>query len=70
MNANEVYKHYGIEKDMVAVKSKEINGVDFLIGKEADIKELTADMAGFGIERSQKVNIELHLHATKESALQ
>lgn len=44
MDAHGVYRHYGIEKDLKAVKSKEIDGMDFLIGKETDIKELTADV--------------------------
>ena len=38
--------------------SGEYKKVDFLIGKEEDIKELTNNMAGFGIEESQTVIIE------------
>ena len=53
-----VYEHYGVESDRRFVESGEISGIDFLIGKEADIKELTADMAGFGTAQSQKVIIE------------
>lgn len=58
MNAYEVYRHYGIETDLEAVGNKQIDGVDFLVGEETEIKKLTADMAGFGTGRSQKVIIE------------
>lgn len=58
MNAVEVYKHYGIKEDYKAVASGESKGVDFLVGKKEDIEKLTANMAGFGTEQSQRVTIE------------
>lgn len=54
----EIYQHYGIESDKKSVKDGTLKSVDFLIGNEADIGELTHDMAGFGTEQSQKVIIE------------
>lgn len=58
IDINEVYKHYGMEKDLEAVKNKEIEGVDFLVGREEDLEKLTADMAGFGTKKSQRVIID------------
>ncbi len=58
IDAHEVYKHYGMEKDLEAVKNKEIEGVDFLVGREEELETLTANMAGFGMEKSQRVIIE------------
>ena len=46
IDAHEVYKHYGMEKDLEAVKNKEIEGVDFLVGREEELETLTANMAG------------------------
>lgn len=57
-NNMEIYRHYGMEEDKKAVAAGEIKGVDFVIGKEADIEELTRNMAGFGTEQSQRVTIE------------
>lgn len=54
----EIYKHYGLDKDAEAVETGDAEKVDFLIGKESDITELTGNMAGFGIEQSQTVTIE------------
>lgn len=58
MDAVEVYKHYGMEEDYKAIESGESEGVDFMVGKKEDIEKLTADMAGFGTEQSQRVIIE------------
>lgn len=58
IDANRIYQHYGKEKDLKAIKSGEIKSVDFLIGTEEDLKELTADMAGFGTKQSQRVIID------------
>ena len=55
---NSIYEHYGAEEDREAVRKGEIQRVDFLIGKEEDIKELTANMAGFGTDRSQRIIID------------
>lgn len=54
----EIYEHYGLDKDMEAVKKGEAENVDFLIGKESDLAELTGNMAGFGTDQSQTVTIE------------
>lgn len=54
----EIYKHYGLDKDAEAVEKGDTEKVDFLIGKESDIAELTGNMAGFGIDQSQTVTIE------------
>lgn len=51
----EVWKHYGFERDKKSAEDGKI--VDFKIGKEEDIKDLTADMAGFGTDQSQEVTI-------------
>lgn len=55
---DEIYRHYGMEKDKEAVKDGKIKEIDFLIGKEEDIGFLTNGMAGFGMEQSQRVIIE------------
>lgn len=54
----EIYDHYGRQQDYEKVKAGEYSRVDFLEGKEEDIRELTADMAGFGCCQSQRVIIE------------
>lgn len=54
----EIYDHYGRQQDYEKVKAGEYSRVDFLEGKEEDIRELTADMAGFGCNQSQRVIIE------------
>lgn len=58
MNTDKIYQHYDKKKDLEAVKNKKIENIDFFIGKEEDLKELTADMAGFGTEQSQRVVID------------
>ena len=54
----EVYQHYGLEQDKKDVESGKLTGVDFLVGREEDIAKLTRNMAGFGMEKSQRVTIE------------
>ena len=54
----EIYQHYGIDQDKKTIQEGRLERIDFLIGKEEDIQDLTHDMAGFGTERSQKVIIE------------
>ena len=58
INTDKIYQHYGKEKDLEAIKNGETEGVDFLIGKEENLKGLTADMAGFGTGQSQRVIID------------
>lgn len=58
INTDKIYQHYDKEKDLKAIKNGETEGVDFLIGKEENLKELTADMAGFGAGQSQRVIID------------
>lgn len=58
INTDKIYQHYGKEKDLESIKNGEIEGVDFLIGKEENLKGLTADMAGFGTGQSQRVIID------------
>ena len=58
MDAIKIYEHYGCQEDKKKVESGEYDSVDFLIGKEEDVKELTANMAGFGTKESQMVIIE------------
>lgn len=53
-----IYEHYGAAKDYEAVKQGNYKSVDFLIGREEDIKELTADMSGFGTDSSQRIIID------------
>ena len=57
-NSIDIYRHYGIEEDKKSVEDKKVKSIDFLIGKEEDIKDLTCNMAGFGTNQSQKVIIE------------
>ena len=53
-----VYEHYGASEDMERIKSGEYKSVGLMIGREADLKELTANMAGFGTGKSQRVIID------------
>ena len=54
----DILRHYGIEEDKRSVEDKKVKSVDFLIGKESDIKAMTCNMADFGTDRSQRVIIE------------
>lgn len=54
----EVYSHYGLKRDEAAIKRGEIESIDFYIGRECDLPELTNNMAGFGTDQSQTVIIE------------
>ncbi len=58
INVYEVFKHYGGDEYKSLINKGEIDGMDFLIGKIGDINKLTAGMAGFGAERSQRVIID------------
>lgn len=58
MTPLEIYRHYGYRQDNEKVESGKYPSVDFNIYREANIKEVTANMAGFGIEQSQMVIIE------------
>ena len=53
-----IYEHYGASEDVKHIKNGEYKSVDFLVGREADLKELTANMAGFGTGKSQRVIID------------
>ena len=53
-----VYEHYGASEDVERIKSGEYKSVDFMIGREADLEKLTANMAGFGTGKSQRVIID------------
>lgn len=53
-----VYEHYGAAEDCKRIKSGEYGSIDFFIGREEELKELTADMAGFGTGKSQRVIID------------
>lgn len=58
MDALEIYRHYGYQHDEEKIEAGELSSIDFNIYREADIKEVTANMVGFGIEQSQTVIIE------------
>lgn len=53
-----IYEHYGASEDVKRIKSGEYKSVDFMIGREADLKKLTANMTGFGTGKSQRVIID------------
>ena len=55
MDAVKIYEHYGCQEDKKKVESGEYDSVDFLIGKEEDIKDMTSNMAVFVTEESQMV---------------
>ena len=55
---NSVYEHYGAKFDREEIEKGKISAVDFLIGKEDDLQEITANMAGFGTNQSQRVIID------------
>ena len=53
-----ICEHYDAFEDVKCIKSGEYKSVDFMIGREADLKKLTANMAGFGTGKSQRVIID------------
>lgn len=54
---NETVLHYCTKQEMAEIAGR-YGGLDWLIGAEKDIKNLTADMAGFKSEKSQRVIID------------
>ncbi len=54
---NETVLHYCTKQEMAEIAER-YGGLDWLIGAEKDIKNLTADMAGFKSEKSQRVIID------------
>ena len=54
---DETVLHYCTKQEMVELFYR-YKGLDWKIGNECDIKELTSDMAGFGTEQSQRVIID------------
>lgn len=54
---NETVLHYCTKQEMAEIAGR-YGGLDWLIGAEKDIKSLTADMAGFKSEKSQRVIID------------
>lgn len=49
--------HYCTKQEMEGLFYR-YGGLDWKIGNECNIKELTANMAGFGIEQSQRIIID------------
>lgn len=54
---DETVLHYCTKQEMAEIAGR-YGGLDWLIGAEKDIKNLTADMAGFKSEKSQRVIID------------
>lgn len=54
----QIEHHYGLMDHISEIKSGKINGVDFMIGAEEEIEELTANLAGFGCDKSKRIIIE------------
>lgn len=54
---DETVLHYCTKQEMAEIAGR-YGGLDWLIGAEKDIKSLTADMAGFKSEKSQRVIID------------
>lgn len=57
-NTTEIYEHYGAAGDYERIKSGEYAAVDFHIVREEDLREATANMAGFGTAKSQRIIID------------
>lgn len=57
-DTTKVYEHYGVAEDYERIKSGEYEAVDFFISREEKLKEATANMAGFGTAKSQRVIID------------
>lgn len=53
-----VYGHYGLTGDYERIKSGKLGAIDIHIVREDELRELTADMAGFGMARSQRIIID------------
>lgn len=56
---DETVLHYCKKEDM-ANAVEEHGGMDWAVGDERNIREVTADMAGFGIKESQRIIIDYH----------
>lgn len=54
---DETFLHYCTKEEMADAFEKH-GGMDWKVGDEGDIRELTADMAGFHTEKSQRVIID------------
>lgn len=54
---DETVLHYCTKQEMEELFCR-YGGLDWKVGNECDIKKLTADMAGFGIEQSQRIIID------------
>ena len=54
---DETVLHYCTKQEMAEIAGK-YGGLDWLVGAEGDIKNLTADMAGFKSKKSQRVIID------------
>lgn len=54
---DEVLRHFSAHEEILG-DTKNCGGVDFLIGKVEDAAILTANMAGFGMEKNQKIIID------------
>lgn len=53
-----VYGHYGLTGDYECIKSGKLGAIDIHIVREEELKQLTADMAGFGMAKSQRIIID------------
>lgn len=53
-----IYQHYGLGEHIQDIKSGKIEAVNFAIGPEDKISEATANLAGFGCDRSKRIIIE------------
>lgn len=54
---DETVLHYCTREEMAEAAEKH-GGLDWFIGEEGKIKELTADMAGLGTEQDQRIIID------------
>lgn len=57
-DTTKIYGHYGAAEDYERIKSGELKAIDIHIVREDELKELTADMAGFGMAKSQRIIID------------
>ena len=53
-----VYEHYSVPEDYERIKNGGYAAVDTHIVREEELKQLTADMAGFGMAKSQRIIID------------
>ncbi|MCI9197755.1 MAG: hypothetical protein HFH56_06105 [Lachnospiraceae bacterium] len=57
-DTTKIYEHYGVTEDYERIKSGEYAAVDFKIFREEELKKATANMAGFGTAKSQRIIID------------